>query len=408
MFAARSLGNGVKVVLDSSLGVRTVTICVSLEAGTRYDESGRPGFAHLLEHLVLAAPVAGSAAVSLAEWIDSVGGQSNASTTHDAVIFWARVPPAEAVECVRLFDRAFATPAITDSLCDSERRVVVQELLAASGDPVDVAEECLYGNLFGEHPMGRPVGGSASGFPVFTAENVLSVHRRNVETCPVTVALVGPASVIEEAFAVLRCGELGRIVREAEAPRGDLAVAPARRTSRDLVAEADYVYLAAGGVGAARGAALWGAAEVLAAAVGGTPASPLYARLRGEFGASYQLRSTYTAYRDVGVWSVIAGAEPRNIGLVEQVVSDCLEAVAGGRLDADGFAAAKRQAAGSALLDNEHPVALAHLNCTWTTVGADDVSPLTRVCRLIAEVDHDAVRAAAAEILGSYACAVAS
>jgi hypothetical protein len=112
----------------------------------------------------------------------------------------------------------------------------------------------------------------------------------------------------------------------------------------------------------------------------------------------------HTAYRDVGVWSVIAGAEPQNVGLVERVVADCLEDVAGGGLDANGFTAAKRQAAGSALLDNEHPVALAHLNCTWTT---GDVPPLTRVGQLIAEVDHDAVRAAAAEILGSYACAVA-
>lgn len=408
MFAVRSLDNGVNVVLDSSIEARSVTICVSLEAGARYDDPDTPGFAHLLEHLVLAAPVVAVGKVSLAEWVDSVGGQSNASTSHDAVIFWARVPPAEAVECVRLLDRAIATPAITDSLCESERLVVVQELLAASTDPVDVAEESLYGNLFGDHPMGRPVGGSARDFPVFTAEGVLSVYRRNMASRPICVALVGPESIIAEAFSALQRGELGRIGRKFVPSRGDRPIVRVRRTSRGLNAEADYAYLAAGGVGAARGASLWGAAEVLAAAVGGTPASTLYARLRGKHGASYQLRSSYTAYRDVGVWSVLAGAEPRSVDLVEQVVSDCLADVADGRLGAEGFAAAKRQAAGSALLDNEDPVALAHLDCAWTTTAVDDVPPLTRVLQLIDEVDHDAVRAAASEILGSYTYAVAS
>jgi hypothetical protein len=108
------------------------------------------------------------------------------------------------------------------------------------------------------------------------------------------------------------------------------------------------------------------------------------------------------------VWSVIAGAETRHVDLVEQIVLSCVEEVADGRLGADGFAAAKRQAAGSALLDNEDPVALAHLDCAWATDIADESPPLDRVGDLMAEAEHDAVRAVAAGILGSYTCAVAS
>jgi predicted Zn-dependent peptidase len=224
VFAVRSLDNGVRVALDSSLAVRSVTICVSIEAGARYDEPGSLGLAHLLEHVVMAAPVKEAGGVSLAEWVDLVGGQSNASTSHEAVAFWARVPPAAAVDCMRVLDRAVAAPATTDQLCASERLVVVQELLAASADPIDVAEEFLYGSLFRDQPLGRPVGGAAGDFPAFTAQDVISAHHRNLRCRPISIAMVGHEEILGEAFSVLRDGALASVERETKPPQQDAPV----------------------------------------------------------------------------------------------------------------------------------------------------------------------------------------
>ncbi|WP_081915614.1 M16 family metallopeptidase [Saccharothrix sp. NRRL B-16314] len=404
MFVVKALDNGVRVALDGSLGVRSVTVCVSLGAGAAHDAPDQSGLSHLVEHLVLEAPCDGD--TPLAKWVDSVGGQSNASTSHEAVVFWARVPPEAAVECVRHLDRAVARPRITDELCDSERSVVLQELLAAAADPIDVARESFHGALFAGGPFARPVGGDVENFPELPAEDVLRAHSRTLAAHPVDISLVGPPDLLAESFDVLTGGELARLERTGAPALSDRAVAAPPLPAADP--DAEYAYLVAGGPGAGRSTSQWAAAEVLAAAIGGTPGSVLYERLRGELGMGYQLQSFHTAYRDVGSWSVVVGAPPEHVPLVERTVHDCLDAVASGRLAGGHLDAAKRQAVGSVLLDNEDPVALAHLDCAWLPLVGSGEPPVDAVRRLIAGVDHEDVRAAAARVLKGYTHVVAS
>lgn len=407
MFALQVLDNGVDVVLDSSLGVSSVTVCVSIAAGSRYERRGEPGLAHLMEHLVLAAPITALRESSVSKWVDSVGGQSNASTSHESVVFWARVPPAAAVDCARHLAAAVARPRITDELCVAETQVVVQELLAAANDPVDVAQEAFYSKLFRGSALSTPVGGSARDFPTFSAETVAKAHQRHLRTAPLNVSLVGPVELVEASCDALRDSELGAVAREVRTP---VEREPVAATDISNPAESDdgsYAYLVAGGLGAGRQDRLWGATEVLTAAVGGTPGSVLYDRLRGELGVSYHVQSVHTAYRDVGVWSVIAGTAPETATLVESTVRDCLDAVSAGKLNVADFEAAKTQALGSVLLDNEDPVARAHLNCWWTSVAPPGEPPVDHVQRLIHAADHADIRAAAARVLENYAFALA-
>ena len=53
----------------------------------------------------------------------------------------------------------------TSSLLDpdefeNERGVILEELAMADDDPADVASERFFEAVFGEHPLGRPIGGS--------------------------------------------------------------------------------------------------------------------------------------------------------------------------------------------------------------------------------------------------------
>jgi predicted Zn-dependent peptidase len=404
MFVVKALDNGVRVALDGSLGVRSVTVCVSLGAGAAHDAADLSGLSHLVEHLVLEAPCHGD--TSLSKWVDSVGGQSNASTSHEAVVFWARVPPEAAVKCVRHLDLAVAQPRITDELCASERSVVLQELLAAAADPIDVARESFHGKLFAGSPFARPVGGDPDDFPEPSAEDVLRAHRNTLASYPVGISLVGPPDLLAESFDALAVGELARLERTGAPTSPDWTPLEPPRPTADP--DADYAYLVAGGPGAGRSTARWAAAEVLAAAIGGTPGSVLYERLRGELGMGYQLQSFHTAYHDVGSWSVVVGAPPEDVPLVERTVHDCLEAVASGRLAGEHLDAAKRQAVGSVLLDNEDPVALAHLDCAWLPLAGSDEPPVDAVRRLLAGVSHGDVRALAAQVLEGYTHVVAS
>src|SRR5690606_35041017 len=77
-----TLDNGLRVVLNPDSRVPTVAIAVYYDVGSRDEEEGRSGFAHLFEHMMFQ----GSANVGKAEHftlINSRGGSANGTTSQD-------------------------------------------------------------------------------------------------------------------------------------------------------------------------------------------------------------------------------------------------------------------------------------------------------------------------------------
>ncbi|MET9628323.1 pitrilysin family protein [Lentzea sp. NPDC006480] len=406
MFEVRALPNGTTLMLDGTLGVRSVTVCVALHVGSRDERADENGLTHMLEHVVMSGPSADGPSVS--KWADTVGGQTNASTFLDLVVFWARVPPEHGAECAARLASAVSDPLWTDELCASERLVVLQELLSGAADPVDVVNAGFYRALFDGHPLGRPVGGSAEHLPEFTADRLLEAHQEWVTSADLTVTVVGPAELFDELTALLAASPLGTVERKPSPPdrtRPPTAHRPAGDTPL-ADPEAEYAYVAIGGRGADHDDELWGAFQLLTAAIGGTPGSMLYDAVRGERGLSYQFQSVHSAYSDCGVWRVVAGAEPAAVTEVGRIVRACLETVAAGEIDEHVITAARRQALGSVLLDNEDPVALAFLD-TFFASDAAKGAPVELSHRLIAAATGEQLARAARRVLDTWTCVVA-
>jgi predicted Zn-dependent peptidase len=406
VFEVRALPNGTPLMLDGTLGVRSVTVCIALHVGSRDERPDELGLAHMLEHVVMSGPSADGPSVS--KWADAVGGQTNATTFLDLVVFWARVPPEHAGECAARLAAAVSTPLWTDELCAGERLVVLQELLSAAADPVDVVNADFYSALFKGHALGRPVGGTAEGFPEFTAARLLDAHHEWLTTAELTVTVVGPTTRFDELTAVLADSPLGMLERRP-VPQNRTRPETALRTPGDVPPadpEADYAYVAIGGRGADHGDELWGAFQLLTAAIGGTPGSMLYDAVRGERGLSYQFYSVHSAYSDCGVWRVVAGTEPAATTEVGKIVRSCLEKVAADEINEQVFEAARQQALGSVLLDNEDPVVLAFLD-TFFAADAANAAPVELSHRMIADATREQLAEAARRVLDTWTCVVA-
>jgi predicted Zn-dependent peptidase len=390
----------VPVVLDSDLSLASFTVCVLLPLSARDEAIEERGISHLLEHLVMSAPGAGGR--PFGDWVSEVGGEANASTELGHVSYWARVPPAAAAECARRLAAAVSRPALTPELVASERKVVVQELLGAAVDPVDQSTERFFAALFPGQPLGAPVGGGTP-FPDFGLDQLTARQERGV-AAGAAVALVGAPAQL--AAAVAELGDSG-LVRAAAAPARAPVAPPPAVVDLAVPAEAGYAYLTIGGLGAARRDPLWAAGEVLAAAVGGLPGSLLYRRLRGELGLSYQVFARTTALSDLGVWRVLVGTPPGDVPRAAKVVRECLAEAAGG-LPAPVLAAARTQALGAVLIDNEDPVARAHLDAGHAVEGMVTQVPVVAARQLLTAVAAADVAAAARRVLDSYTGVVAA
>ena len=84
-----TLANGVRVVCDPLAGWQTVALSVVAGRGARFEDAGRSGWSHLLEHMVFKG-AGGRSAREIVEVIEAEGGHINAATGYERTSFQVR------------------------------------------------------------------------------------------------------------------------------------------------------------------------------------------------------------------------------------------------------------------------------------------------------------------------------
>ena len=84
----------------------------------------------------------------------------------------------------------------TSSLLDAEefeaeRGVILEELAMADDDPSDVVSERFFEAVFGEHPLGRPIGGSPASIGAVDRDAVLAHYRANYRPQDLVISVAG-------------------------------------------------------------------------------------------------------------------------------------------------------------------------------------------------------------------------
>ena len=85
-----TLANGIRVATQRMANLETVSLGVWVAAGCRHERDDQHGLSHFLEHMAFKGTKSRSAR-TIADEIESVGGELNASTGLDTTAYYARV-----------------------------------------------------------------------------------------------------------------------------------------------------------------------------------------------------------------------------------------------------------------------------------------------------------------------------
>ncbi|GAA0499003.1 pitrilysin family protein [Streptomyces sp. NPDC046215] len=365
---------------------RTTSVCLGVAYGARHDPADRGGLAHVLEHLLMSAPVSGVG--PLAQHIERLGGSVNAETGPEQMLFSAQVDADDADEVVDLLLRAVLTPELDAATFDTERAAVLREIEAAAADPMDTVQDAFLSALFPDHPLGRPVGGTAAGVAAMDLEGVRRVHRDALLTSPMALAVVGPRMPAG-------LNATGHAPPAAGTPRPPVLPGPARPAGPAWPDA--FAWVAVGG----RSTALTDTGRhrytVLANLLGGHASSVLYRELRVGAGLASSFQAWDRGYTEAGAWRVLIGVESGNGPEAVAVVTRELDALAtAGPTDAD-LEAARRHARMRLLRDTETPLEHARLLAS-NALSQDGPWDLDGELGKIAAVTRDDVRAAASAL----------
>jgi zinc protease len=150
-----TLKNGLRVVLSEDHAAPTVSLCITYDVGSRNEQPGHTGFAHLFEHMMFQ----GSQNVGKGEHLILVhvnGGDVNGTTTDDATNYYERVPANQLDMALFLESDRMRALQITQANLDNQRNTVQEERrLRMDNQPYgktnEILEDLAYDNFAYKH-----------------------------------------------------------------------------------------------------------------------------------------------------------------------------------------------------------------------------------------------------------------
>src|SRR4051794_4603590 len=129
-----SLANGLRVAVSPDHAAPTVTVAVAYRSGTRYEQPGHGGLAHLMEHMMFQ----GSENVGRGEHmalVSDAGGSANGQTTQDLTYLWNNLPSNQLELALSLEADRMRKLAITPAGLATARAAVTEERAVTVASP---------------------------------------------------------------------------------------------------------------------------------------------------------------------------------------------------------------------------------------------------------------------------------
>src|SRR5438093_6524557 len=134
MFRKEVLDNGVRVVTERIPSVRSVSIGIWVDVGSRDEQPGEEGFSHFIEHMVFKG-TRRRTAEGISREIDALGGELNAFTSRECTTFYATILDAYAAEGIDLLADIFHHSRFDPRELTKEKRVILEEIRMVEDDP---------------------------------------------------------------------------------------------------------------------------------------------------------------------------------------------------------------------------------------------------------------------------------
>jgi len=357
------LASGLRVVSEHMPGVRSVALGVWVGVGSVDEPLGLGGATHYLEHVLFKGTTTRSALDISAE-IDSVGGELNAFTGKEFTCYYARVLDDDLPLAVHVLGDILCNPLLAAVDIEAERAVIGEELAMATDDPADLVHELFADLMFDEHPLARPILGSAESVQSLSRRQISGWFRRRYDL---------PAMVVSAAGNVDH-DRLVRLVRTSFAPRlagaPKAPPAPPRRQStgrkrwvpspdggriRLVNRHTEQAHVVLGTASLTRDDPDRMALSVVNTALGGGMSSRLFNDIREKRGLAYSVFSYTSAFADAGTFAVYAGCLPAKAREVLDRMAAAVREIATDGITEDELIRAKGALRGSLVLGLEDP-----------------------------------------------------
>ena len=344
------LDNSVRVVTERIPTLKSVTVGIWVNTGSRDEQPAQAGYSHFIEHMFFKGTRSRSA-TEISREIDALGGEMNAFTTRETTTFYVKVLDQQLQQAVALLADLFHHSRFDPREIEKEKKVVLEEIRMVQDDPEDLVQELHTGQVLGRHPLGRSVLGCEETIRTLRRRDLMEYIEAHYDPRDIVIAIAGnfePAKVerlIGRYFGLKRTTTNG--VRPARRPPDVHGGVLAKQKPLE------QVHLCLGLKGVPAGHRDRYAVYALNSVLGGSMSSRLFQEVREKRGLAYSIYSFLSGYSDVGTLTVYAGTRSKEVPRVVDLMCREIRKIGRKGIEQKELERAKNQMKGSLMLSLE-------------------------------------------------------
>jgi predicted Zn-dependent peptidase len=349
----QKLPNGLTVITEQMQHIRSASIGIWLQTGSRDEDAEWNGISHFIEHMVFKG-TKHRTAEEIARQVDSIGGNMDAFTAKECICFNVKVLDEHVPTALDILSDLVLNPVFDTNDIARERGVIMEEIKMDEDNPDYLVHEIFTQNFFKDHPLGKPILGTKDTVKRFERAPVVDAYTHRFAPANMIVSAAG--NLDHDRFVELVTHHFEQM---QPVKNGFHSSAP-KTFSRIILRNKkalEQVQLCLGVPAHPIAHEQRHAGYILNTLLGGGMSSRLFQNIRERQGLAYSIYSDLNPYRDTGCLAVYAGTSLASAAKVVQSVVSEFRKLKSEPVPGEELRRAKDQLKGSLMLSLESSTA---------------------------------------------------
>jgi len=314
------LKNGIKVIMEKIPYIKSVSVGVFINVGTKDESENNNGISHFIEHMIFKGTEKRDAK-DIAKEIDNLGGQMNAFTSSEYTCYYVRVLDKHLTTAVDILSDMLNNPKFSEEDIANEKRVILEEINMYLDSPEDVVFDMIHEIMFKGTPLSFPVLGTKETVKNLDRKTLIDYYNKYYRPDNMVITVIGNYNekeiidILNNYFS--RKPSCKNIVRDKSSSLPSLKPCILGKQR-----EFEQVNFCLGTEGIKRDNEEKYSLYIINNFFGGSVSSILFQKIREERGLAYSVYSTPVSFKNAGIFTIYAALSNKEILNVARLIKE--------------------------------------------------------------------------------------
>ncbi|MEW9077792.1 M16 family metallopeptidase [Terrisporobacter glycolicus] len=221
MYKCQTLKNGLTIVGEEIPYLKSVSLGIWINTGSRIEIPKKSGVSHFIEHMLFKG-TKNRSAKDIARDIDNIGGQINAFTNKECTCYYVHLLDEHINIGIDVLSDMILNSTFNNNDIDRERVVILEELKMYEDSLDDLSYDLLVENVYADDGLGMNILGNRQTIKSLKRKDILNHYSKYYVPNNAVISICGNfnfeevVNVIEEKFSKWEEKEVNIEVNEAK------------------------------------------------------------------------------------------------------------------------------------------------------------------------------------------------